>query len=147
MKSKFDVLLPLKLLFFVIPSGLFLLYFTMSGFYEKQPHYVWILVVIFLAAIANAIYAAFDIFSIHITAEGLHLKYIITKKEKFVPYDAIDTLRKDYMYGLGHRETYPLTKGYYRTIILFKNGQKIMIGPEFYSNYIDLAREIQKYIS
>ncbi|MDV7393181.1 hypothetical protein RZS08_17545, partial [Arthrospira platensis SPKY1] len=93
MKSKFDVLLPLKLLFFVIPSGLLLLYFAVAGFYEKQPHFVWISAGIFFAAIVNAVYAAFGIFSIHVTATGLHLTYMITKKEKFVPYEAIEATR------------------------------------------------------
>ena len=86
-------------------------------------------------------------FTIHVTAAGLHLKYIITKKEKFVSFDAIETTRQDYVNGLGYRDPYPLTKGYYRTIVHFKNGQKIMIGPEFYSNYIGLAREINKHLA
>ncbi|MFH6963029.1 hypothetical protein ACHRVK_11580 [Flavobacterium plurextorum] len=104
---------------------LFFLFFTVSIFFQ----------VINLRTINEII----------VSEEGITKINFLTKKANFIPYSLVanlDTMRVQGMSGKAGQ----ITSGYFESMVILKDGKKILISPDSFENYQEIIASIRSHV-
>jgi len=81
------------------------------------------------------------IFELKITESGIEKTYLITRQKKFIPFQSIEEIEQE---KARYRNTRSyVTNGHFLSILKFKDGNSLVISPDYFENYLDLMLVIK----
>ena len=72
--------------------------------------------------------------SLIVTSKGITTISFLSESKEFIPFSDIENIKTDWTNGM-YSDVGQITEGYHESIITLKNGEILLLTPDYYENY------------
>jgi len=126
--------------------GFFVMFFLCCVVLSYNDEYLLFFMLLLTGSIAITLFKLSNIYKLIISEKGITKTSLLSDKKEFIDFSEIVSVNLNRVDGLQTRAGY-ISEGYYESIVLLKNNKELLVSPDHFENYIELAGLIKNFTS